>query len=90
MYFFSFKEERELINAIGIDVSDEALKVAKYNAEKLNLDVQFLKDDITKPNKTYPKSDYIIDNHLIYLQSELNSMSPIVRNPEPYCSICRR
>ena len=83
----ALKKKRELINAIGIDVSDEALKVAKYNAEKLNLDVQFLKDDITKPNKTYPKSDYIVSNPPYIPQSEFNSMSPTVRNHEPHIAL---
>ena len=47
----ALKQQRELIKVIGVDLSEEALEVANFNAEKLNIDVQFIKDDITQPKK---------------------------------------
>ncbi len=83
----ALKQQRESINAIGLDVSDEALEVAKFNAEKLNLDVRFIKDDITQPNKKYPPLDYVVSNPPYIPQSELKSMSTIVKNHEPHLAL---
>ena len=83
----ALKQQREFINVIGVDVSDEALKVAKFNAEKLKLDVRYIMDDIIRPNKKYPQLDYVISNPPYIPQSELNSMSTIVKNHEPHLAL---
>ena len=83
----ALKQQREFINVIGLDVSDEALKVAKFNAEKLKLDVRYIMDDIIRPNKKYPQLDYVISNPPYIPQSELNSMSTIVKNHEPHLAL---
>ena len=83
----ALKQQREFINVIGVDVSDEALKVAKFNAEKLKLDIRYIMDDIIRPNKKYPQLDYVISNPPYIPQSELNSMSTIVKNHEPHLAL---
>ena len=83
----ALKQQREFINIIGVDVSDEALEVAKFNAEKLKLDIRYIMDDITRPNKKYPQLDYVISNPPYIPQSELNSISTVVRNHEPHLAL---
>ena len=83
----ALKQQREFINIIGVDVSDKALEVAKFNAEKLKLDIRYIMDDITRPNKKYPQLDYVISNPPYIPQSELNSISTVVRNHEPHLAL---
>ena len=61
--------------------------MAKFNAEKLKLDVRYIMDDITRPNKKYPQLDYVISNPPYIPQSELNSISTVVRNHEPHLAL---
>ena len=61
--------------------------MAKYNAEKLKLDVRYIMDDITQPNKKYPQLDYVISNPPYIPQSELSSISTAVRNHEPHLAL---
>lgn len=44
----AIKKNRPSWNVIGVDISKDALKVAKENAEKLNLDVTFIESDLLK------------------------------------------
>ena len=83
----ALKQQRELIKVIGVDLSEEALEVANFNAEKLNIDVQFIKDDITQPNTKYPLLDFVVSNPPYIPQSELKSMSTIVKNHEPHLAL---
>ena len=83
----ALKQQRELIKVIGVDQSEDALEVAHFNAEKLNIDVQFIKDDIIQPLKKYPPLDYVVSNPPYIPQSELKSMSTIVKNHEPHLAL---
>jgi len=42
----ALKEERPDLSVVGVDVSDDALAVARSNAEQLGLDVEFVRADL--------------------------------------------
>lgn len=46
----------------GVDISEEALHVAKMNAEKLDLDIEFKCDDMLSTKQTYSDYDLIVSN----------------------------
>ena len=63
----------------AIDISDSALEVARYNAKANNVDINFIKRDMTIPDdKLY---DVIISNPP-YLRDE-SEVDEIVKNNEP-------
>ena len=56
----SLEHYRKGIRAVGADISDEALQVAKRNAESLNADVTFLKSDLFE--QVAERYDLIVSN----------------------------
>ena len=81
----------KLINAkiFGIDVSTEALEVAKQNAVSLNLNVDFINFNVLT-NKYLPpqiKPDIIVSNPPYVLTKEKVLMAPHVLNHEPHLAL---
>ena len=70
-------------NITLLDISEEALKVAKENAKNLNLDVNFIKNDMLENRKE--KYDIVISNPP-YI-SEEEEIEPIVRENEPHLAL---
>lgn len=58
----SLKGEITNASCTGVDVSEEALKVAKNNAAKNEMDIEFLKVDILKENLIENAFDIIVSN----------------------------
>lgn len=79
------KENNRNINYTGIDISSPALKVAKSNAKKLNVDVNFLQLDILDELQWSQLSsfDLIISNPPYISGSEANMMKENVLHHEP-------
>jgi release factor glutamine methyltransferase len=72
----------------GIDISDEALEIAKYNAVLNNADVSFLKRDILNPQPEYiPPAEIIVSNPPYVLESEKQFMKRNVFNFEPHIAL---
>lgn len=67
----------------AIDCSLEALSLAKENAKKLNLEIDFIQDDILKTTKDYPQYDIIISNPPYVRDSEKEEMNVCVLAHEP-------
>ncbi len=67
----------------ALDVSADALKVAKENAELNAVDVHFIPDDILSPSYSYPKFDIIISNPPYIPISEKKEMDKNVTAFEP-------
>lgn len=68
----------------AIDISDDALEIARSNNIMLKTDVNFKSGDImhlTRP--TYPVYDIIVSNPPYIAQSEAAEMSPVVLDHEP-------
>lgn len=70
-------------NITLLDISEEALKVSKENAKNLNVDVNFIKNDMLENRKE--KYDIVISNPP-YI-SEEEEIEPIVRENEPHLAL---
>jgi release factor glutamine methyltransferase len=68
------------------DISSNALGVAKQNAETLNLDIQFILDDVLHPVllKTMESFDIIVSNPPYVTDAEASSLHVNVRDFEPH------
>ena len=79
----TLKQERCNINIDAIDISKEALDVAKENAENNGVDINFINNDLLKNiNKKY---DIIISNPP-YIDIEEN-IDNLVKNNEPHLAL---
>jgi release factor glutamine methyltransferase len=69
----------------AVDISDEALTIARCNAERLQLGVEFIKDDALEhlPNIADRKFDIVVSNPPYIPISERESMHVNVVNFEP-------
>jgi release factor glutamine methyltransferase len=73
-------------NVTALDVSDEALSLAPRNAERLAVEIDFLKMDIlsTHPQKTY---DIIVSNPPYIPRNEQKIMARRVTEHEPHLAL---
>lgn len=77
---------KSLITAI--DVSDQALKVAEFNARKHNTEVRFVKEDILNSSSDIVgEFDIIVSNPPYVKESEATQMSANVLNYEPHLAL---
>ena len=67
----------------GIDISPEAIAIARENARRNNLDVNFQVADIFDSNEENPKFEIVVSNPPYICESERSSMRPNVLNFEP-------
>ncbi len=74
-------------NAIATDISADALKIAKCNALKHNVDIEFLKDDIFCSKLNKYKFDILISNPPYIPQSEYKIMKKNVTDFEPHIAL---
>lgn len=67
----------------GIDISPEAIAIARENARRNKVEVNFQVADIFDFNEENPKYDVVVSNPPYICESEKNSMRPNVLNFEP-------
>lgn len=67
----------------ALDVSEEALKVAKENAESNNLEIEFIQMDILNPSNLELKFDIIVSNPPYVRELEKNEIKNNVKTYEP-------
>lgn len=79
----SLKLECAHCNVYALDISDEALEVARFNANNLKADVHFFREDILCPEKQDKKFDIIVSNPPYIPESEKNMMCKNVLDYEP-------
>ncbi|HCT96146.1 peptide chain release factor N(5)-glutamine methyltransferase [Vagococcus sp.] len=77
----ALKRHRPHWHVIGLDISKNALNVAKQNAEKLQLDVVFIESDLLQSFQG--KADIVISNPPYIANSEWSVMDESVRKYEP-------
>jgi release factor glutamine methyltransferase len=85
----AIKHNRAHCLAVGLDVSEQAISLAKENAQQLNLDVRFVKGDFTQP-KQWPKEkklDFIVSNPPYIHPKERNSVDDHVHGAEPHLAL---
>jgi release factor glutamine methyltransferase len=71
----------------GIDISEEALKIATSNAKAHNLDVMFYKGDLMDPESVPSEFDVLVSNPPYVPQCELGAMQAHVRHSEPHLAL---
>lgn len=74
----------------AIDVSEDALTIAKYNAQKNEVEVEFIKEDIldlSSLNDNISSFNLIISNPPYVLKSEAGQMAERVLNYEPHLAL---
>lgn len=67
----------------AMDISSEVLKVAEFNAQKNNVDVNFIQQDILKLKSLSQEFDLIVSNPPYVREMEKKEMHPNVLNFEP-------
>ena len=67
----------------GIDISPEAIAIARENARRNKVEVNFQVADIFDFNEENPKYDLVVSNPPYICESEQSSMRPNVLNFEP-------
>lgn len=71
-------------NVTGIDISPDAIEVAKQNAKELRARVDFFVDDILKPSSNIPNDlDLIVSNPPYIAEKERSDIEPRVKDYEP-------
>lgn len=84
----SLKKHLPQAKVFGIDISEKALDVAKSNAIKNNVEVDFLKLDILSPfNISHFSFNIIISNPPYVLNSEAQQMDARVLEHEPHLAL---
>ena len=83
----SILNERKKCFGVGIDISKNAVKLAKYNAKIQHIDnrIKFLNSDID--NFYGGKYDLIISNPPYIKQHEINGLEKDIKNHEPRVSL---
>lgn len=72
----------------GVDVSEEALAVATFNAQQLNVNITFMQADILHPDHlVLPQLDIIVSNPPYITEAEKNGMHENVLNYEPHLAL---
>jgi len=84
----TLKKNIENTSVTALDVSVEALQVARENAAKLNADITFLQADILK-NDQWPVGlfDIIVSNPPYVREAEKELMKPNVLDHEPHLAL---
>ena len=67
---------------IGVDISEEALKVARENAQRLGLKAEFVQGDLFEPVPE-KKFDMIVSNPPYIETAVIETLMPEVRDHEP-------
>ncbi len=83
----TLKIERPSWEMSAIDISEEALEVAKANAIKHHTDIYFIKDDILFPKKEYNAYDIIISNPPYVTDADKALMQKNVLDFEPHTAL---
>lgn len=74
------------IRATAMDISAEALKVAKENAKRFNAEVKFIQADVLSENY-FPKMDVIVSNPPYVRNLEKAEIQSNVLNYEPHTAL---
>jgi release factor glutamine methyltransferase len=76
--------ENRSLRVKAIDIASSSLKVAERNAEQLGANVEFMLGDLLEPLiQTGRKVDVVVSNPPYIPETEIASLSPIVKKHEP-------
>lgn len=83
----SIKKNQPSAEVWAVDISEEALQVAKQNALNLSAEVVFKKDNMLIMNDTYPQFDFIVSNPPYIPEKEKAIMHQNVLKHEPHLAL---
>jgi len=83
----SLKKNLPNMNVSAMDISEEALKTAKENAELNQVEIQFIQADILKINKLDRKWDVIVSNPPYIPEADKAEMQSNVTEHEPHLAL---
>ncbi len=86
---YSLLGEFTQARGVGIDLSDEALQVAKLNGDRLGLSgrVTLLAGDLTAPLYSDCRYDLIVSNPPYIVSKAMATLQPEVRDQEPHLAL---
>ncbi len=77
------KKERPAAQVLAVDMSEDALAVARRNAESLGLDVDLLQGDLLGALPGAVRPDLILSNPPYVADGDLQTLEPEIRDWEP-------
>lgn len=83
----TLKETNKLLEAHAMDISKEALAVAKGNARNTGAEVDFIEDDILHPQTDIKDLDFIVSNPPYITEAEKTEMRQNVLAYEPHLAL---
>lgn len=81
----AFNITRATVSAI--EISNEALQLAKQNAKNNSVNVEFINDDILNPAYNYKEYDVIISNPPYVLEKDIGILGKNVIDHEPHLAL---
>lgn len=82
----ALKKERPGDEVLGTDVSEDALAVARANADRLGIEVQFVQGDLVAPLRSLDRFDLVVSNPPYIATTDIASLAPEVRC-EPHLAL---
>lgn len=83
----ALKNKFEKASVMGVDLSDDAIEIAKYNAEQNKLEVEFIKDDVLSAAIEIPECDLLVSNPPYVMELEKKEMHKNVLENEPHSAL---
>lgn len=81
----ALKKHRPLARIFGMDVSQEALSIARSNGERLGMDVEWTEQDVLEPDGAWPVDlDLVVSNPPYIPTKEMETLDVHVRDHEPH------
>jgi len=82
----AIKKERPTDEVVAVDVSEDALAVARSNGTRLGLDVRFVQGDLVAPLAPLAPFDLVVSNPPYVQSADIATLAPEVRS-EPHLAL---
>lgn len=83
----AIKSQAPQTHVTGLDISDKALHIARYNALKLGVNIHLIKSDLFESSFTLDRWDFVISNPPYIPRHEADMLPSPVRLHEPHTSL---
>jgi release factor glutamine methyltransferase len=82
----AIKKERPADDVVAVDISEDALSVARSNGTRLGLDVRFVQGDLVAPLASLEPFDLVVSNPPYVQSADIATLAPEVRC-EPHLAL---
>lgn len=83
----ALKNKYEKASVVGVDLSLDAIEIARFNAEQNKLEVEFIDDDVLNAAIEIPMCDLLVSNPPYVMESEKKEMHKNVLENEPHSAL---